>query len=116
MTREEMLEEVNKIVNDESNQEKMKQTPLLLSGKWDFQIAFEICRREKIRFGEIKNLFPGITNTVLTSSLRNLEKLGIISRIQYNEMPPRVEYSPTEKGKRLLPVYYELLKWCIYTP
>lgn len=48
---------------------------------------------------------------MLTSVLRDLESLGIVNREQFNEIPPHVEYSLTEKGKALLPVFFELAKW-----
>ena len=53
----------------------------------------------------------GITNTMLTTSLRELESDGLISRKQYNEIPPHVDYSFTQKGKDLLPIFYEMTKW-----
>ena len=48
---------------------------------------------------------------MLTTNHCDLESLGIIHREQFNEMPPRVEYSLTDKGKALLPVFFELAKW-----
>lgn len=48
---------------------------------------------------------------VLTSEVRGLERLGIVRREQFNEIPPHVEYSLTEKGRALLPVFCELAKW-----
>ncbi len=48
---------------------------------------------------------------MLTSTLRDLEALGIVHCEQFNEIPPHVEYSLTEKGKALLPVFTELAKW-----
>ena len=48
---------------------------------------------------------------MLTNTLRDLKELGIIHREQFNEIPPHVEYSLTEKGKALLPVFFEILKW-----
>ena len=50
-------------------------------------------------------------NTMLTNTLRDLESLGIINREQFNEIPPHVEYSLTDKGKALLPVFFEISKW-----
>ena len=64
-----------------------------------------------MRFGELKKAYPNITNTMLTNTLRDLENLGIIHREQFNEIPPHVEYSLTEKGKALLPVFFEISKW-----
>ena len=64
-----------------------------------------------IRFGELKKELGGITNTMLTSSLRELEQDGLVNRMQFNEIPPHVEYSLSDKGKDLLPVFYEMTKW-----
>lgn len=88
-------------------------TPLLLilQGKWKSQIIYELCIQDPIRFGQLKKNIPGITNTMLTSALRELEADGLVSRIQYNEIPPHVEYSLTDKGKDLLPIFYEITKW-----
>ena len=88
-------------------------TPLLemLQGKWKFQILYELCIKDPIRFGELKKAIEGITNTMLTTSLRDLEKDGLVSRIQFNEIPPHVEYSLTDKGKDLLPIFFEMTKW-----
>ncbi|MCI9166096.1 MAG: winged helix-turn-helix transcriptional regulator [Oscillospiraceae bacterium] len=51
------------------------------------------------------------SSTMLTTSLRELERDGLVSRVQFNEIPPRVEYSLTEKGRALLPVFYEMTRW-----
>lgn len=64
-----------------------------------------------VRFGQLKKLLGGITNTMLTATLRDLEKEGFISRKQFNEIPPHVEYSFTQKGLDLMPVFYEMTKW-----
>ncbi|MEN0642325.1 helix-turn-helix domain-containing protein [Alkalicoccobacillus gibsonii] len=88
----------------------------LLHGKWKTQVLFEIIALEVARFGQLKRAIPKITNTMLSSTLRELEKDGVITRIQYNEIPPRVEYSITKKGKDLLPVYYEMYKWIMKYP
>ena len=61
--------------------------------------------------GELKNVLKPITNTALTNALKELEADELIQRIQYNEMPLRVEYSLTEKGRDLLPVFYAISQW-----
>lgn len=88
-----------------------RKTLELISGKWRTHIIYELCRRPSCRFGELKKALPKITNTMLTSTLRDLENYGIVSRKQFNEIPPHVEYSLTEKGRAMLPVFYELAKW-----
>ena len=89
----------------------MRRTLELLSGKWRTHVIYELCRRERCRFGELKKAVPRITNTMLSSTLKDLEGFGIIQREQFNEIPPRVEYSLTEKGRALLPVFTELARW-----
>lgn len=81
--------------------------------KWNVQILFELGKSTSLRFGQLKKIIPNITNTMLTNSLRELEELGVINRTQFNEIPPRVEYSVTESGKNLLPIFFELAKWSI---
>lgn len=89
----------------------MRRTLELLSGKWRTHIIYELCKHETCRFGELKKAVPRITNTMLSSTLKELEELDIIHREQFNEIPPHVEYSLTEKGRALLPVFTELAKW-----
>ena len=62
-------------------------------------------------FGELKKDLPGITNTMLTNTLRDLEKDGLIVREQFNEIPPPVEYSFSDMGSELLPVFYSIMVW-----
>ncbi|WP_222704622.1 winged helix-turn-helix transcriptional regulator [Thomasclavelia saccharogumia] len=83
----------------------------ILNGKWKTHIIFELCKHDSLRFGELKKLIPKITNSMLTSTLKDLEELGIIDREQFNEIPPHVEYSLTSKGKELIPIFVEISKW-----
>lgn len=111
MTYEEYMQKVkNGILTDAGN---CPVTSLLtmLQGKWKFQIIYELCIKDPIRFGELKKVISGITNTMLTTSLRELEADGLVFRRQFNEIPPHVEYSLTDKGKALLPVFYEMTIW-----
>ena len=86
-------------------------TPELLSGKWGTHMIYELCKHPSMRFSELKRAYPHITNTMLTNTLRDLETLGIVNREQFNEIPPHAEYSLTEKGRGLLPVFFEISKW-----
>ncbi|MFQ9716977.1 MAG: winged helix-turn-helix transcriptional regulator [Blautia sp.] len=109
MTAEEYL---NKILSSEvQNDCPMRKTLELLNKKWRTHVIYELCKHPSCRFGELKKTIPRITNTMLTTTLRDLEKLEIIHREQFNEIPPHVEYSLTDKGKALLPVFHELSKW-----
>lgn len=109
MTAEEYLQKV--LSSNPKEDCPMRRTLELISGKWRTHIIYELCKKTTCRFGELKKLLPRITNTMLTSTLRDLEEYGIVHREQFNEIPPHVEYSLTEKGKALLPAFLELAKW-----
>lgn len=83
----------------------------LLNGKWTTCVIFHLERFEHIRFGELKKNIPGITNAMLSSTLKELEEKGIVIRTQFNEIPPHVEYSLSESGKAMLKIYYEMALW-----
>ena len=83
----------------------------LLSGRWRPQIIYTLFKHPSCRFGELQRAMPRVTNAMLTATLRDLERIGIVDRRQFNEIPPRVEYSLTTKGKALLPVLYEMTVW-----
>ncbi len=109
MTSEEYL---NKILSSKPTADcPVRKTLELISGKWRTHIIYELCRKPSCRFGELKKALPKITNTMLTSTLRDLEHYGIVHREQFNEIPPHVEYSLTEKGKAMLPIFRELAVW-----
>lgn len=83
----------------------------MLQGKWKLQILYELCIQSPLRFGALKKLLSPITNTMLASALRELEADDLVHREQFNEIPPHVEYSLTEKGHDLLPVFYAITLW-----
>ena len=111
MSYEEFLKKVKEgILTPEGN---CPVTPLLLmlQGKWKNQILYQLCIHDTMRFGELKKNLKGITNTMLTSALKELEKDGLVHREQFNEIPPHVEYSFTSKGRDLLPVFHAMVNW-----
>lgn len=111
LTYEEWTKEVKHGIYTEAGNCPVISLLIMLQGKWKFFIIYEMCIKSPIRFGELRKNIDGITNTMLTSSLRELEKDGLVSRIQFNEIPPHVEYSLTEKGAALLPVFYAMTQW-----
>lgn len=82
----------------------------LIGGKWKPVILYCL-KTEKRRFGEISARIPSISRKVLTEQLKELEADGLLTRQQYNEIPPRVEYTLTQLGKSLSPVLNEMEKW-----
>lgn len=83
----------------------------LIGGKWRLPIIWALSKHEIMRYNELKRNIPNITNMMLTQSLKELESYGIVSRKQYMEIPPRVEYSLTENGKNLIPALKALANW-----
>ena len=81
-----------------------------LTGKWKLEILFLLGQRLH-RFGELRRAIPGITQHMLTTTLRELESDGLVKRTVYPEVPPRVEYEMTSQGRRLAPVFDAILKW-----
>ncbi|MEK3661142.1 winged helix-turn-helix transcriptional regulator [Paenibacillus sp. NPDC058367] len=83
----------------------------VISGKWNLPILAILSENDNIRYNELKRRLHGITGTTLTNSLRDLIDYGIIHREQYNEVPPRVEYSLTSSGKELVPLIESVVEW-----
>lgn len=89
----------------------LQKTLALFQGRWTLQVIFELSKAKNLRFGELKKRIPRVTNTMLTSTLRNLEKCNLVTRIQYNEIPPHVEYALSEAGRDMYPIFVEMAKW-----
>lgn len=89
----------------------LQETIALFQGRWTLQVIFELSKVENIRFGALKKKIIGITNTMLTSTLRGLEERMLVNRVQYNEIPPHVEYSLSEAGKDMYPIFIEMANW-----
>ncbi|MGB9859895.1 MAG: winged helix-turn-helix transcriptional regulator [Moorellaceae bacterium] len=83
----------------------------LIGGKWQIPILWVLSQNGKMRYNELKRSIGGITNMMLTKSLKELEENGLIQRVPYMEIPPRVEYSLTDVGRSLMPVLDELARW-----
>ena len=82
----------------------------IIGGKWK-PIILNCIGDKQIRFGKLNQIIPSISNKVLSSELKEMENFGLIKRVEYTEMPPRVEYSLTTSGKTLLPILHELASW-----
>jgi DNA-binding HxlR family transcriptional regulator len=99
-----------KIIFDE-NSCPVTATMKVLGGKWKPILINAIYFTTPARFGELKRSVKGITQSMLTSQLRELEDDGLISRKIYAEIPPRVEYTLTEFGLTLSPTIQAMAKW-----
>lgn len=76
----------------------------LISGKWKALLLWNLGLNETIRFNEFRRIIPEITQKMLTQQLRGLEEHNLVFRKVYNQVPPVVEYSLTDEGKKLLPI------------
>jgi DNA-binding HxlR family transcriptional regulator len=83
----------------------------LIGGKWKLPILWVLGQCKVVRYNELKRKVDGITNMMLSQSLKELERDHLISRTQYMEIPPRVEYTLTCAGTKLLPALNELAEW-----
>jgi len=86
----------------------------LISSRGTMEIlSLFCCSQKRVRFTELSNLFKHVSTKTLASRLKELEKEGILNRTAYNEIPPRVEYSMTEKGQSLGEAVSPLMRWMV---
>lgn len=82
----------------------------VIGGKWKPVILY--CVDNGVgRFGAMRRAIPGVTKQMLTQQLRELESDGLVSRTVFAEVPPRVEYALTERGRSVLPVIEAMRNW-----
>jgi DNA-binding HxlR family transcriptional regulator len=74
-----------------------------IGGTWKMPILWRL-NKATMRYGELKKTLPHITHKMLSSQLKELEKHELISRKAYAAVPPKVEYTITDKGKKVIPV------------
>lgn len=86
-----------------------------IGGKWKLPIINVIHKNGSPRFGKIHQIVEGVSRKVLTDQLKSLEQDGLIIRKQFEEIPPRVEYSLTERAKGLNDVFEAIEKWSATT-
>ncbi|WP_308443834.1 winged helix-turn-helix transcriptional regulator [Paenibacillus glycanilyticus] len=82
----------------------------VIGGKWKCVILCHLTHGKK-RTSDFKRLMPSITQKMLTQQLRELEEDGIVNRIVYNQVPPKVEYELTPYGDSLRPILDSLCNW-----
>ena len=83
----------------------------VLGRRWTLLILKNFCTKEVIRFNELKRSLSGISSTVLSDRLLDLEREGLLSKKIYPEIPPKVEYRMTPQARELVSIINELRKW-----
>jgi DNA-binding HxlR family transcriptional regulator len=79
--------------------------------KWSLLILCNLQGKDKMRYKELRNAIPDISQKMLTCTLRQLAQDNLINRVAYAEIPPRVEYSLTEMGMSLMPIIGDMIEW-----
>ena len=83
----------------------------IIGGKWRIPIIWKLSTVKSIRYNELKRSISGITNIMLTRSLQALEEHGLVKRVEFNKIPPHVEYSLTDSCHDLLPALVIINEW-----
>lgn len=83
----------------------------LISGKHKMTVLYTLMEFEVVRFNEIKRYIKNISYKTLSSTLKELEADQLVHREEYPQIPPKVEYSLTERGKSLIPILDGMCEW-----
>jgi len=83
----------------------------ILSGKWVVLLLAHLGEEKVVRFNEFRKVFPDITQKMLSQQLKKLEDNKVIKKKIYNEIPPKVEYSLTSEGEKLIPLLDTMQLW-----
>lgn len=83
----------------------------VFEGRWKLEIMFRLFGGRVLRFSDLERAIPGVSQKMLAQQLRQLEQAGVVARIVYAEVPPRVEYRLTDWGQSLCPALDSLLLW-----
>ncbi|BAN95946.1 hypothetical protein E05_11800 [Plautia stali symbiont] len=107
---------MSKLYRPESAASGVEHVIQLLEGRWKLIILFHLFDGKVQRYSDFEKLIPGISQKMLAQQLRQLEADGIVSRMVYPQVPPKVEYRLTEWGQALCPALDAMLKWAEKRP
>ncbi len=102
---------MSKLYSPESAASGVEQVLRLLEGRWKLIILFHLFDGKVQRYSDFEKLIPGISQKMLAQQIRQLESDGIVSRMVYPQVPPKVEYRLTDWGQALCPALDAMLKW-----
>ncbi len=86
-------------------------TMSLIQGKYKMFILYTLMEFPIVRFNEMQRYIGGITYKTLSSTLKQLEADGLVNRKEYPQVPPKVEYSLTDRGRSLIPILDQMCEW-----
>jgi DNA-binding HxlR family transcriptional regulator len=109
--KEDFMTELKELKNINKNNCVMVHAMDIIGGKWRLPIIWKLHQNKIMRYNELKRSLVGITNIMLTRSLRSLEESGLVDRIEFNQIPPKVEYTLTENCQKLIPALEVIYSW-----
>ncbi len=83
----------------------------VFGGKWNSRILCVLAGMGTLRYSELRKELTNITDAVLAAALKKLMEAQMVERRSYNEIPPRVEYTLTEKGRSVIPILQSICRW-----
>ena len=83
----------------------------IISGKGKLLIIYHLSKNGTVRYNELQRMLGKVTYKTLSSTLKDMQNDGLIHREEYPQIPPKVEYSLTEKGQTLWPIIQEMCQW-----
>ncbi|MGI6052453.1 MAG: winged helix-turn-helix transcriptional regulator [Bilifractor sp.] len=102
----------NRCISDENLETTgFSYTLSLINGKYKMTILYTLMEFGVVRFNEMQRYIGGISFKTLSSTLKELQRDGLVHREEYPQVPPKVEYSLTERGKSLMPILDQMCEW-----
>lgn len=99
------------IADEELCETGFSYTLSLINGKYKMTILYTLMEFGTVRFNEMKRYISTVSDKTLSNALRELEGDGLIDRIVFPQIPPKVEYSLTETGRSLIPILDAMCEW-----
>jgi DNA-binding HxlR family transcriptional regulator len=89
----------------------LEATLVVFASKWKPALLYHLYENGTLRHGELRRLIPEVSQRIMTQQLRELERDGLVKRTDFQEVPPRVEYSATELARTIRPLFVSIEKW-----
>ncbi|MEE3362058.1 MAG: helix-turn-helix domain-containing protein [Anaerovoracaceae bacterium] len=100
-----------RIADEKLEQTGFSYTLSLINGKYKMTILYTLMEFGVVRFNEMQRYIGGISYKTLSSTLKELERDQLVHREEYPQVPPKVEYSLTERGRSLMPILDQMCEW-----
>lgn len=102
---------MKKVPSDKDVRCPVANTVSILGNKWKARVICVLSNLGRLRYGDLRDGMSNISEPMLAKTLKELVNAGIITRTEYQEMPPRVEYDLTDRGRELVPILRAMRAW-----